>query len=122
MHMESTGLERGKREGGGGEKGGEMERREEAGGRKEGEAVGGREEDDRGGGGDGRVKEVCTCSLTVLQWSYLAIPMVTGRMRALAMGTSWCRESGAKEENTRRALSSSGELENLQTQRDGVIF
>lgn len=46
---------------------------------------------------------------------YLGIPMVTGRTSALAMGTSWCIERGAREENTRRVLSTSGELEGLHT-------
>lgn len=31
------------------------------------------------------------------------------------MGTSWCIERGAREENTRRVLSTSGELEGLHT-------
>lgn len=45
---------------------------------------------------------------------YLAIPMVTGRMSVIAMGTSWYKESGASEENTRRARSNRGELEDLE--------
>ena len=43
--------------------------------------------------------------------------MVTGRMSALAMGTSWCRERGAKEVNTRQALSTTGELGDLNTEK-----
>ncbi len=30
------------------------------------------------------------------------------------MGTSWCRERGAREENTRLALSITGEVEDLK--------
>ena len=53
-------------------------------------------------------------------WTGRAMPILTGRMRALAIGTIWNTASGAREERICSALSTSwGELQQREYTRTG---